>query len=307
MKEAPALCSNCQSSLEKQAKYCAQCGQSTKEVNGSIWSLLAEAAEELFDVEARHVQTFKVLLLKPGQLTLDFFAGKRIRYILPMRLFLFISVMSLFLQNLESQKNLANVEKVISKQMGRGRPVNLNLGYATLTLSAEEMQMLHLLHDQQIDSLVKAKGHGHDKIIKAVVKKVPVLSTKGGMMAMSNMFQQLFSYAQFLLMPFFALGLMLLFNKPKRLYIQHLVHAIHIHTILFLTLGLSAFGSWAFSLLEAGALQALTPVYAILSLKRVYQKSWLSTLLRLFACLLLYATLLVPLVVALAIVSLLMS
>ncbi|HEX7832445.1 MAG TPA: DUF3667 domain-containing protein [Thermoanaerobaculia bacterium] len=52
-----------------------------------------EATHEFLHLDGKILNTVKLLVLKPGQLTLDFIAGRRARYITPLRLYLTFSVL----------------------------------------------------------------------------------------------------------------------------------------------------------------------------------------------------------------------
>jgi len=97
----------------------------------------------------------------------------------------------------------------------------------------------------------------------------------------------------FLLLPVFALMLKLLYVFKRRLYMEHLIVALHSHAFLCLALLLTflamALQNWLtpdtgvlhtlFGLLEA-ALWIWMPLYLLLMQKRVYGQGWLMTLLK---------------------------
>ena len=81
--------------------------------------------------------------------------------------------------------------------------------------------------------------------------------------------------------PFIALILKLLYIRRKKLYIEHFVYALHIHTFLFICFSvlsaLSLMTSLDFSLGVILLIVILISLYLILSLKNVYQQSLLKT------------------------------
>lgn len=95
--------------------------------------------------------------------------------------------------------------------------------------------------------------------------------------------------AMFLLLPLFALLLKLLYPFSGRLYVEHLIVALHSHSFLFLgfngMLLFNALGDWipalagiSRSLILAGL--AWMPVYLLLMQKRVYRQGWWMTLFK---------------------------
>jgi hypothetical protein len=91
----PALaCPNCGTPL--MGHWCYACGQSSEDFHRSVWHLLGEVSEGLTHSDGRLWSTLRRLILKPGQLTRDYLAGRRAPQIPPFRLFL-ITVVTLLL------------------------------------------------------------------------------------------------------------------------------------------------------------------------------------------------------------------
>ena len=97
--------------------------------------------------------------------------------------------------------------------------------------------------------------------------------------------------ALFVLMPVFALLLKLVYLGSGRSYLEHLVVALYSHAFLLLVLLgaflLAAAGGWgapAWAIgLGGGALWIWTPLYLLLTQKRVYAGGWFSTIVRYLA------------------------
>lgn len=85
-------CANCQSELPEHAKYCVNCGQSTKSHRRPFLPFIREALHELLDIDGRLSLTIKTLLFKPGLASLEYDQGKRTKYTPPLRLYLVTSV-----------------------------------------------------------------------------------------------------------------------------------------------------------------------------------------------------------------------
>src|SRR5436190_3797917 len=91
-KQRPPLthCENCGAALT--GRYCAQCGQPAIDYRRSFGSLVADAADAFFNLDARFFMTFALLFVKPWRLTIEFLAGRRHRYVHPLRVYLMASV-----------------------------------------------------------------------------------------------------------------------------------------------------------------------------------------------------------------------
>src|SRR5579871_610101 len=84
-----ALCANCGATVT--GHFCANCGQKNENPLHSLWHFVGEATEDLTHADSRVWITIGALLFKPGFLTLEFLAGRRVRYLPPIRLYLVMS------------------------------------------------------------------------------------------------------------------------------------------------------------------------------------------------------------------------
>jgi len=85
-------CRNCGVLL--QGRFCHACGQKAAHSDVSLRELVHEAIHEFAHLDdTRIVQTLKLLLFKPGELTAEFLRGRRARYIPPLRLYLVCSLL----------------------------------------------------------------------------------------------------------------------------------------------------------------------------------------------------------------------
>jgi hypothetical protein len=84
------VCANCGQPLA--GEYCAACGQRHEPHVHTIGHFAGEAFESISHADSRLWRTLWYLLTRPGYLTREFFAGRRVRYLPPFRLYLVISV-----------------------------------------------------------------------------------------------------------------------------------------------------------------------------------------------------------------------
>jgi hypothetical protein len=83
-------CGNCGTSLT--GPYRARCGQHSHPSARSLGALLHDAWDVLSHVDGRFWSTVWMLLAHPGQLTVDYFADRRARYVSPLRPYLALSI-----------------------------------------------------------------------------------------------------------------------------------------------------------------------------------------------------------------------
>ncbi|HEY0158011.1 MAG TPA: DUF3667 domain-containing protein [Thermoanaerobaculia bacterium] len=84
---APRRCTNC--AAEGADVYCPKCGEKQPDHHDlTVAHVAHEAAHELLHLDSKLFATLRALVLKPGLLTVEYFAGRKTRYIAPLRLFL---------------------------------------------------------------------------------------------------------------------------------------------------------------------------------------------------------------------------
>lgn len=96
-------CLNCDHDVEKH--FCPKCGQENIEVKEDALHMVAHAIADYFHFEHKFFGTLKPLLLKPGELTKQYVAGKRVKFIHPIRLYIFVSIV-FFLVILSGSKKI---------------------------------------------------------------------------------------------------------------------------------------------------------------------------------------------------------
>jgi hypothetical protein len=113
-------------------------------------------------------------------------------------------------------------------------------------------------------------------------------------------------YLMFLLVPTFALLLKGLYLRRGRLYLEHLIFALHVHALAFIAFALSA-GLGALGVAPSLHLDwwlALSPfAYLFLAMRHVYGQSWLSTLNKMAILLIAYGIILAGAVVGLVVTT----
>jgi hypothetical protein len=119
----PSICGNCAAPLT--GPYCAQCGQYARESARSLSAVLHDGWHLFIHVDGRFWYTLWTLLAKPGQLTLDYFADRRARYVSPVRLYFVISIAFFALTATNSNlmpKSTAPAPAVVPASRHRGEP-----------------------------------------------------------------------------------------------------------------------------------------------------------------------------------------
>src|SRR5215467_13729928 len=106
-------CENC--GAELQGHWCAQCGQPAIEYRRSFRHVVADLLNEFLNWDSKFFTTIALLLLKPWRLTNEFLAGKRVRYVNPLRLYLLASILFFFAVNYGAKRINVDPSKIGAK------------------------------------------------------------------------------------------------------------------------------------------------------------------------------------------------
>ena len=93
---AAPTCATCEAPL--QGKFCHECGEKAlnPEQDFSVRHFLEEIIESFAHLDSKLLRSFWALLSRPGLLTAEFLAGRRVRYFKPIPLFAIASVLFYF-------------------------------------------------------------------------------------------------------------------------------------------------------------------------------------------------------------------
>ena len=83
---APFHCRNC--GHARADRFCARCGQDSRDHSRELRELLRDCAEHLLAFDLKSLRSFRALILEPGRLTQDWAQGRRMQWVSPFRLYL---------------------------------------------------------------------------------------------------------------------------------------------------------------------------------------------------------------------------
>ena len=90
-------CENCGAELI--GPHCAQCGQPAIDYRRSFRHVIVDILDSFLNWDSKFFATIGLLIVKPWKLTNEFLAGKRVRYLHPLRLYLLASILFFFAVN----------------------------------------------------------------------------------------------------------------------------------------------------------------------------------------------------------------
>lgn len=248
----PAACLNCGGLLAlPRPNFCPACGQETNLKPPTLAAFAQQFGGAYLATEGALWRTLKLLLLQPGELTCRYLAGRRKHYVLPLRLYLTISLVTLLLVRVLGgvQVDLAKVQGFDPKKAD-AIPIVIAGGRAGM----KNGQFFCTDLPPWLCGRLKARV---DLDAPAFQREIERFGER---------FVAHLGAAMFVLLPSFALWLKLAYRNRRLRYTEHLVFALHLHAFWFIALAFALPDSvW----LAAVAISAM-PVYAMLALRRVY-------------------------------------
>ena len=270
-------CQNCETPTP--GNYCPECGQDCRDHRVAIRLLVVGLWNDLFTFDNRFWRSFVVLLAKPGELTLRYMGGKRVRYIPPVRMYLFVSIIFFFILSAVA----SNSDNIVTQDEIEGR----EQAAAVMDSLAVEVAAIPDFVDGVVEGLANdaeyagetAGDHartGDDDLVDGTMFGRAFELDKDTLV--STMFS-LAPKGMFLLLPAFAALLALIYRRSRRMYVEHLIFSLHYHTLLFILFTLSIVVSWGW--FQLAVLLGFN-VYLYLAMKRVYEQGWRKTWLKHF-------------------------
>lgn len=111
-------CLNCRYVVEN--RYCPNCGQENTDTRKTFVQLFVHFFEDLTHYENSFWKTIRNLIFKPASLTKEYLSGKRMSYLAPIRLYIFISFITFFLIPIlqdSSNEEVVDVNQTAAKEI----------------------------------------------------------------------------------------------------------------------------------------------------------------------------------------------
>ncbi len=275
VKPSPDICPNCGSRFaEPRPKYCGDCGQESNLRAPSLLEFIQQLGGAYISTEGALWRTLWRLLLLPGQLTLEYLAGRRRRYVLPLRLYLTISVLALLSLRMVTSQKIEAEAPVIDKTSS-SRAIDLKNG---------DTKNIQILGIAGVRAGMKDGVFFCEKLPESMCKRLERRLTLDSASLVKEMLQLTeralnnLGATMFVLLPCFAVWLKLLFWDKGLHYTEHMIFALHLHAFWFAMMLLLLINWTPLTLL--GVVAAV--VYPLIALQRVYRTRWWSTLPRAF-------------------------
>ena len=266
-------CENCGAQLD--GHWCGQCGQAAVDYRRSFRHVVVDVLDSFLNWDSKFFTTIALLIVKPWRLTNEFLAGKRVRYVNPLRLYLLASILFFFAVNYGANGLRFEPGKLNPKDR---EELKADLKDQDLPPAARE-KLEALLRESPLPSSSSSmapspatnvpspspapetdkqkREYGKmgdrpfvmfdegksstpfERWIEARAKdKMGEHGTKMGLF-IATLFSNL-PYMMLCCIPLFAFVLKILYLRRHILYIDHLIYALHIHTFFYIGIMLIA-------------------------------------------------------------------
>jgi len=307
-------CLNCGKKIDD-SNYCYHCGQRNTDKRIPVKEVFHDFLKDYFTFDSKFFRSLFPLLCKPGNLTNEYISGRRANFILPLRLYLFTTFVFFFVIAVQTKIEHNTITNTDVKQIVSKDSLFSVLDAMIPSQSIENKQYIvsHLdtsfsiypkKDERNID--ISITGLDSSSTLYSYFKnKEDYLESQGreGIIIFWKSVIEQIPKVLFIMVPFFAFILKLLYIRRKRYYVEHLVFSFHIHTLIFLLLLVLVFIPRWYSVVFI--IFAIL-IYLFTAMKRVYVQSFFKTLLKMCILLFFYLISTIPafmILVFLAIIS----
>lgn len=289
--------------------YCPHCGQENIEPKQSLGHLLTHFFNDVTHFDGKFFSTLKLLLIRPGFVSSEYIAGRRKKYLDPVRMYLFVSAVFLFLllTVMEGVPAVNISEHPEYKQaVDSFRRVeyanDFNFFSEDLPGSAADGQnvFVYNLPDEMrhgaayYDSVIKTRPD-KDSWLKQYIKKKAVAGYQvydsepyNFLPKVIEGFRHSISKIAFISLPIFAFFLFLLYIRRRKQYyfVAHAIFSLHYYVVMFLVIlfaigcdellgRLRLYDDVGGYIITFGLL-----VYLYIAMLRFYKQGWFKTLVK---------------------------
>lgn len=187
-------CLNCGTHISDEANFCSKCGQVNDTNRLSLKQYFSEYLSGFFNFDNRFLKTVTPLIFKPGFVTKEYVAGKRIKYVNPFQLYLHITILfflvvgifssidsfksideeqSSLIPKIDIDQEVANLDSIKSETINELQKNDVALDSATLNVIDEGFMNLSSNKDS-IQNEYNERSQLHTSLIKEFVDSLAI-------------------------------------------------------------------------------------------------------------------------------------
>jgi hypothetical protein len=304
-------CQNCGAPLG--GPYCSKCGQHDVDYHRSFGHVLEDALEGVLHFDGKFFGSARYIFTRPGFLTTEFNAGRRTRYANPIRVYFFASFLLFAVSVLlepsrsgEAARAGAPARAGAAQKApgsGAGQPMVSVDELLAETRSPTPPPKAGTTAGTPAPDAAKDEGEGWTRF---GVNGSTRLSTR----ELGREISHFVPTALFFCLPFLALVLKLVYIRSGRLYVEHLIFALHVQALAFLSIVVIRVVAALGRLAHVGAGEATATVLSLgmsflifRAFQNVYGQSLGRTLVKFALVCGAYAAILLAAILAVAVLS----
>ncbi len=286
-------CLNCGAQVTH--NFCSYCGQENTVHPESVGHIISHFFQDFTHFDSKFFTSMKNLFFKPGHLTKEYNLGRRKRFINPIRMYIFVSLVVfsyLFFETKKTENIRLDLDNTETSELDQNK-IKFSIGSKPVTPHSWK---------QDIDStIIKYSPLAGDGYFTKKTKSLLVSSLsrfKAEPDAFISNFLTNFMHnlpkTLLICLPFFALLLYLLYFNNRKYFVEHIIFSIHFHIFLLLLFLLTML------LLKIDFLEIpvilifplVVLIYLYKSLRNVYKGSKLTTIMKEMVLVMLYLVIL---------------
>ena len=316
-------CANCGTALN--GPFCSNCGQKASDLQRPIWWILGEFLDAVFSYDSRTFRTLWLLFAEPGEFTRRYIVGQRASMLPPFRLFVIATVVFFVTLQVTGLAIVAFKTETIlldklppeaAEAIGKNPNAVMTVGDSNkrtvvtieLFVPAGNLERV-ALSEQEKSGMAEAEkaikidvdgATGDEKSwlrwVEAKLARVNqgYARVRADPILLNGPLNVWLPRLMLVLVPVFALLLAVMHWWPRVYLTEHLVFSVHVHTVIFIALALTAamvaiIGDSEFM----WAIWLILSVYLWMAMYRVYGRSWWLTSIKFLGLMMIYSFVLV--------------
>lgn len=301
-------CLNC--GHEVPERYCSHCGQENTQPHETFGHLVHHFAADVVHYDSKFHTSIQYLLFRPGRLTKEYLAGKRVSYINPIRLYIFVSFIFFFTAFAITKKEeeqakvkteqkhkvspnfVGNVLDSVRHEMKEGGVELQDSIPGTMPHLKVQDGNANIFVDDSMGGLRYATVAAYDSAQQTLTpdkrdsRKNRWITRRGIYLRnkynnadwgeiVVEMVQHQGPKVMFLLLPLFALLLKGIYNWKRWYYADHAIFSIHVHSFYFLLILVTLLIGRIFNTSAFVGWSFLVGFfYLVAALRNTYQQGW---------------------------------
>ncbi len=315
-------CANCGTALN--GPYCSNCGQKASDLQRPIWWILGEFLDAVFSYDSRTFRTLWLLFAEPGEFTRRYIVGQRASMLPPFRLFVIATVVFFVTLQVTGLAIVAfKTETILLNELPPDAAKVIKENSAALTVEdgnkrtrvtmelfvpAEDLERIPITEQEksgmaEAEKAIKIDVDGATDDEKDWLRWIEVklarvnqgyARARADPILLNGPLNVWLPRLMLVLVPVFALLLAVMHWWPRVYLTEHLVFSVHVHTVIFIALALTALmvaiiGDSEFM----WAIWLILAVYLWMAMYRVYARSWWLTSIKFLGLMMIYSFVLV--------------